>query len=604
MIFTQPLGLWLLTLIPVVVVAHLLFQRRRVRPVSSILIWKRLEATRHRRLRLRRIINRHLILQVLAILIAGLALAQPALQSAAPATGGERVLVVDTSAGMAVADDGGSRMSRARDLVLELIRNTPGDTRITVVEMAAKPRLVGTFTRDDPRLIDAVETLSASDERTDVPATLAYVETISGRRRDVAVDIVTDGAFNEPDLPLDPARHTLHNVAASSATNAGITAFAVRRSPDDSLFQLFARVANHGEASLETTVRLFDGDTVIAERAVSAPPEDGTTVTMDLAGRGSGRLTLELDVDDALAADNRAFAALSTSRSIDVALITDGNLFLESALTVHPGVDLEVHTRYSPDIDADVIVLDRRQDVPIPEGRVLAVNSTVAGIPARPLGVVEDVGGAAWSDTHPVTAGVDLGGSFFRVATPYLIGDGVVPIVQEGADVFGYAADTTSIRVVGFGFDLQRSNVPLHPGFPVLMRRSLDWLFPQGAGPESWSVSAGDTLGLATLPGTPVTVLHPDGEAYTFDDTDLSVPFDDTRSVGIYRVRRGANESAFAVNLLDAEETNPAPRFTPPVTAPPERGEVATTGRDLWRLALVPALLLILADSLFWSRRT
>ncbi len=620
MIFTQPLGLWLLGLIPVVVLAHLLFQRRRVQPVSSILIWQRLEATQRRRLWLRKVVNRHLIMQVMAVLIAALALGQPALRSATPATGDERVLVVDTSASMAVREDGRTRMSRARDTALDLIRGSARDSRVTLVEMASRPRLVGTFTRDDPRLVDAVETLSSSDERTDVPATLEYVETIAGSAggRDIPVEIVTDGAFDEPDLALDAERHTIHNVAASDgatagsatdaragepAANAGITAFEIRRSPDDTLFQLFARVANHGEAALETTVRLLDGETVIAERAVAVAAQSSAAVNMDLAGRGSGRLALHLDVDDAISADNRASAALSTSRSMDVALITEGNHFLESALLVHPGVDLEIYPRYSPEIEADVIVLDRRREVPIPEGRVLALNSTVAGVAARPMGLVENVGSAAWSDTHPVTAGVDLGGTFFRVATPYLIGEGITPVLQEGANVFGYASDTLTMRMVGFGFDLERSNVPLHPGFPILIRRSLEWLFPQGAQTESWSVAAGDTVDLASLPGTPVTVLHPTGEVYTFDDTDLSVPFQDTRSVGIYGVRRGTAESAFAVNLLSPQETNPAPRFAAPAAPPAQSEEAEGTGRDLWRLALLLAVLLVLADSLLWSRR-
>ena len=620
MIFTQPLGLWLLGLIPVVVLAHLLFQRRRVQPVSSILIWRRLEATQRRRLWLRKVMNRHLILQVLAVLVAALALSQPALRSATPAIGDERILVVDTSASMAVREAGDSRMSRARTTALELIRSAAREARITLVEMAARPRLVGTFTSDDPRLVDAVETLSPSDERTDLRAALEYVGTIAGAagERDIPVEIVTDGAFDEPDSALDPERHTIHDVAAAadatagSATdarngegsaNAGITAFEIRRSPDDTLFQLFARVANHDENPLDSTVRLLDGETVIAERAVAVAARSSATVNMDLAGRGSGRLVLHLDVEDAISADNRAFAALSTSRSMDVALITEGNHFLESALLVHPSVDLEIYPRYSPEIDADVIVLDRRREVPIPEGRVLALNSTVAGVAARPMGLIENVGSAAWSDTHPVTAGIDLGGTFFRVATPYLIGEGVTPVLQQGANVFGYASDTSSIRVVGFGFDLERSNVPLHPGFPVLMRRSLEWLFPQGAGTESWSVPAGDTVDLETLPGTPVTVLHPTGEVYTFDDAALSIPFNDTRSVGIYGVRRGAAESAFAVNLLDPQETNPAPRYAAPAAPPRQGGETEGTGRDLRRLVLLLAVLLVLADTVLWSRR-
>jgi len=107
------------------------------------------------------------------------------------------------------------------------------------------------------------------------------------------------------------------------------------------------------------------------------------------------------------------------------------------------------------------------------------------------------------------------------------------------------------------------------------------------------------------VPGAPLLVRDPRGQEFRFDGVTLSVPFRETGHAGIYRVRRGAEESLFAVNLLSEEESNLLPRFTAADTT--ESARVAAErapGRELWRLVLVLAALLVLGDSLLWSRRT
>ena len=204
MIITQTLGLWLLALVPIIVLAHLLFQRRRVQPVSSIMIWKRLGASKRRRLWIKRVLNWHLLLQVLAVILAALALSQPTLRSSLPTAADHRVLLVDTSASMAARDSSGLRIAAARRTAVEIVRGSSRATEFTLIEMGASPRLVGTFDRGDPRLIDAIETVSATDEATDIVEALDFVETITREERSAAVEIITDAAFAPAESCLRP----------------------------------------------------------------------------------------------------------------------------------------------------------------------------------------------------------------------------------------------------------------------------------------------------------------------------------------------------------------------------------------------------------------
>jgi hypothetical protein len=618
MMITNAAGLWLLSLVPLIVLAHLLFQRRRVEQVSSLLVWRRLEETRRKRLWLRRVLNRHLILQVLAVVLAAVALAQPTLPGAQATGAAEQIIIVDAGASMDAVDAQGRRMERARARARQLIRAAPRTGRITLIRMGAEPRIIGRFAPEDPRGIDAVESLSAGDEQSGVEEALRLADRLGGGREDVKIHLVTDAAFADAGGLYDPDRHLLHAVGAP-AENVGITAFRVRRSPDDGAFQLFARLENRAAREFTGTLRLIMGERVVGERSVSAAPGEGSTLSLTIREVEAGSLRLEIDPDtlgdwDALENDNRAFAVLSRREDLRVALISSGNHFLASALGVHPRVQLSRYPRYSPSIEADVLVLDRQEEVPVVEGRVLAVRSTVAGVPARPAGFIENVGSLAWSDTHPVTSDLDMTGTFLRAAQPYILGEGPTPILERGPHVIGYAYEGLRVRLVGFGFDLQRSNVPLHPGFPILVRRSLDWLFPEernegggGAAPAAGTgreIPAGMPISLSTLPGRSLEVHQPSGEVSRLSAAALRVTFNETAAAGIYRVVDGDRERRFVANLTSVEETDLRPRFEATPADMEEAGTVPGTGRELWPLFLLPLLVIILIDSLLWSRRT
>jgi len=614
---TNPFGLWLLALVPVIVLAHLLLQRRRVEPVSSLIVWRRLAPARRTRFWLRRALNRHLILQVLALFFAAIALAQPTIPAATSTGTQEQIIIVDASASMDAVDAEGNRMERARSRTRRLLRDAPANARVTLIRMGAQPRIVAQSGPDDPRMVDAVESLSPGDEGTGVEAALRLANTVAGGRSTAEIHMVSDTAFDDAGGVYDPKRHRVHQVGVA-APNVGISAFRIRRTPDDSAFQLFARVENRSERRFQGTLRLSIDGSLAAEEELLASAGAGASLSLTLRDVETATLRLEideaaLDGNDALSRDNRAFAVLSPEADIRVALISEGNHFLESALAVHPRVQLTRYPRYAPSsIAADVIVLDRQENVPIVEGRVLAIRGTVAGVATRPAGFIENIGDMAWSDTHPVTRGMDMTGAFLRAAQPYLIGEGVTPILERGPHVLGYAAEGSAVRIVGFGFDLERSNIPLNPGFPILMRRSLDWLFPEARSslptPSSEAgtgrhIAAGTTIALQTVPGREIEVRQPMGEVFRIQSDTLTTPFNQTEQAGVYTVRDGERERRFAANLTNVGETDLRPRFQTESTAREPAAESSGSGRELRRIALLIAALLVLLDSLLWSSR-
>src|ERR687884_2335623 len=104
MTFLLPLGLLALLILPIIIVLHLLRERRRRVAVPSLLHWlnipRRPEGERIRRLPLT-------LLLLLHLLVAGLlalALAQPQLAGALGGASRQFAIVIDTSTSMAARD--------------------------------------------------------------------------------------------------------------------------------------------------------------------------------------------------------------------------------------------------------------------------------------------------------------------------------------------------------------------------------------------------------------------------------------------------------------------------------------------------------------------
>src|SRR5437879_8135346 len=111
-LFQEPSGLWFLLALPVIFILYLIQSRYRPRVVASLLLWKRMARDLEAEAAWRRPRwDLLLALQLMVALLAGLALARPAVLS----SGGQRLVVVlDTSASMAARDVQPTRFAGAR----------------------------------------------------------------------------------------------------------------------------------------------------------------------------------------------------------------------------------------------------------------------------------------------------------------------------------------------------------------------------------------------------------------------------------------------------------------------------------------------------------
>jgi len=105
-----------------------------------------------------------------------------------------------------------------------------------------------------------------------------------------------------------------------------------------------------------------------------------------------------------------------------------------------------------------------------------------------------------------------------------------------------------------------------------------------------------------------VEIVTPDGTTATreIDTTRRELVFGDTTKQGIYTVKAGTNNFSFAVNLLDAAESDTAPRSELQI------GEYAKTAAsvmrqaslEFWRWIALAGLLICLFEWWFYHKRT
>ena len=610
MSFLSPLALALFGLSLPLVLLYFLKVRRRERRVSSLLLWQ--TALRDREAsaffqRLQR--DPLLILQILALLALTLALARPAVT--VMGRGAQKtVVVLDTSASMKSRDVSPSRFDAAKREAAALVSRLGEGGEVMVIEAGVQPRVVAPLGRDRDRAIAAIRDAEARDLPHRVPEAVRTARALVGSDPRAEIHVFTDGAFATGEsLDTDPRVRWIG--VGRRGNNVGITNLSVRKNYYGSFdYQAFLSLVNYTPETQTFTFTLTLGNDTIAQKSVTLEPSVRRSVVVPFSHTGGGTLVARLRIDDDLDADNVAYAVLPPPRKISVLLVSPGNLFLEKVLKTDPQVTLEVRTpdQYQGGMgEFDVVVLDSVTTPRVGPGRFVFVNGVPADVPLEVLGRMERPTIMDWDRQHPVMRHVD----FSKVAIedairmrPLAAGR---PLVEAVGGTLIYALEETNRKAVFVGFDLFKSDFPLRVAFPVILSNSLRWLHPAGLDQTSYQLATGQPILLPVEHGvSTVTVTTPSGRTVQGQVTRGVVSFTDTDEVGLYTLTTSRGQTQIAVNLMNAEESDNAPR---PLPAPTASAQAAATPvpiqRELWPLLVMVAVLLLCAEGLlYWRRQT
>ena len=608
-----PAALVALLAIPLLIALHLLRPRRRRVVLSTTTLWHEALKDREPRVGLRTLLrNLSLLLLLASALALALALAGP--QWLTRASGrADTVLVLDVSASMKTRSGSGrTRFDLALAEAANIVDGLPREGRMLVMTSGHKALLRTGFEADRDALRRALAQIRPGDEAGRPREALALALSLLRGRGEGRIYFLTDGAFDPGVDPGSP--QVVFRVVGGPARNVAITRFDFRQElAAEDRFQVLMTVRNYTDAAVVVPASVSLDERVLFRRSLALAARAEETLVLAFAGHARGQATGRIEVDDDLAADNQAFAAVNAEDPLRVLLFTRGNFYLESVLEAMPGLEL-VQRDWSPAEDIarlalnyDVVVFDGVAAPQLPPGNFLLVNAVAPGLPFSDSGRLVRPGTLVRGPSA-LMGDADLTAVRIDQARRVVIdkpAPGLQRLIWSKETDLALALLDDRRKLVYLGFDLARSNFPLQAAFPLFFTRSLEWLRPRGDGFVSTHMAAGSTRTIA-LPASETRVIMrmPSGKSETLEAEGSPLLFDATANAGIYEYTVGDVSRYFAVSLTDARESDVNSRRAPIGRHEETRpaGNTAQALVPLWPQLLVLALILLALEWFVWTR--
>ncbi|MEM7033297.1 MAG: VWA domain-containing protein [Chloroflexota bacterium] len=481
-----PAALGFIALAIPIIIFYMLRLRRQPMPISSLLLWQRVledQAANAPWQRLRR--NLLLLLQLLLLALLVLALARP-FREVEASVQGNLILLIDASASMQATDVAPSRLEVAKTQALDIVQTLRPDdvVNLIVVEDVPRPVLVSEVGLDRNAIETAIRDIEPTNTIANWETALALAAANATTQGNATVVILSDGAIPTapPILPV-PVQWRSVGVGAN---NQAIVALATREGRDGP--QLFAQIANFAPDPVDLLIEIRVDEQLFDARNLSlAPYPEGTTgLTFTQLPEDTrfieARLTYpNLSAQDDLALDNVAW---TTRQQTDgrVLLVSNGNLFLERALSLVPGITVAqvAPDNYVIESEFSLTVFDRVVPDAVPEGNVLFIAPPTSTSLFTVQGTFSNtVQTGRIRREHPVIGLADFSNLHIAQA------QGIEPpiwgttLLNSAGGPLILAGDVEDRRVAIISFDLLKSDLPLQIDFPILTANLTRWFLDQ-----------------------------------------------------------------------------------------------------------------------------
>ena len=500
MTFTNlALGEFLALLLPlavVVIVLYLYDRSRRQRVVSTLRFWP--PEAKRRRLMRRKKIRQPLsfVLQLLALLLLVLAIADPRFRGDEPPR--HHVVLLDASAWMRTVSgaSGVALMDAARQATLAYLRAIPLHDPVMVVRADGNPGSLTGFTTDRRHLAqvirdldpgwtaldlqaavelaaDALELAVGNLSRADGSAALGEVAYIGNGR------LASDAAG-----AADPGRLPFFRYirVGEEIGDRGIRSLAARRTPDDpTRWEVSVELISNNveEHTLQTEFRFANRRLTTEE--IRLPAGGRREISFLLRAHSAGPLEVVLHPTDPFPANDHARINIPAFSPKHVSVYSDQPSALGALLTASPHLQPEFHQPKNYDVDrqrGDLTVFDRFVPRQLPRGDTIFFDPPGRDSPITVSRVARNVRISNWSSSHPLAKGLRNRDVILTRASIFEPGPDDLTIAECSAGPIIVARSFEGSRQVFFGFHPLRAGLEKHLATPLLFANALAWLLP------------------------------------------------------------------------------------------------------------------------------
>ncbi len=484
----NPQGLWLLGLLAPLVALYILKVRRQKVTVASTWLWQAaardlLAKSPWQRLRARLL----LLLEALALLALGLALARPAL-SGATIDAEHLALVIDTSASMQASSNGETRLAAAKAAAVRVLSALPPGADALLVAAGSEPRVVGPAERDLSRVKSRLAALESGGVEGHLERAIALAsEQLAQRAGNRRIVVFSDE--NGLAAPLPATRVPLSVVKVGEPVdNTAIVRVDVGRAPPSpgssrkaDRVEVFAELASFAQVPRDifVTLKQRNSPTVLASRKLRLEPGQKSPVVLGFeaaeSDAGTG-LIVELSPHDALPVDDVAYGRVPPSRKL-VAVMSPAReaAWFERALLADPELELlgvPLAELLTSGIDDDaLVVVSKACPAELPGADFVILDPPPGpchgALVGKPL---EGPVVTSWERTDPRLRFITLDGVAIAKASSLEPPSAQSLLVKgrEGALI----VDVSEAGRTGtlLGFDVGESNWPLRASFVLFVR--------------------------------------------------------------------------------------------------------------------------------------
>ena len=581
--FLNPIALYGLFALPLLLLPYLLRRRPRRYVFSSLFIFAAMGAAPTARpwgrLRLPLIFFLQLLLLALMVLAVGepVFLARPS----------KVAMVLDNSASMQALEESKSRFVLAQEKASAIFAELGSGAVLDLYLTAPRLERFGGAHFSPFEAARALRGLKPVDVS---EAPLDYNEAL-GR---LAQEQKYDRVYLITDRPARGQSATARVLTVGQPrANFAITSFAVHHgSLADPRLSASAEVANFSANDARVKITLRGGGAPLGTRELAIAAGASAGVSFD-GLPVHPFFEAQIDAADALVLDNRSFAVASTTKKLRILAVSPRPQELTSLRAI-TGVELDIvapgdyensdRSRYGLEIFhfAAPAALPRT-----PAMFILPPNQSEL-VDLREPAASPTVSG--WREGHPLTRYVNFALFRPRYARPLTAQTPGESIVQSEQGSLVFATMKHGVRYLVLGFDpfpfLGQENLPMS----VFTVNMIDWFF-------AFSGERGKATGepipvSAAQPGD--RIITPVGETFSLPPGATAFPA--TRYQGIYQLMRQSEKRLVAVNLRDVNESDLRQPAAIELGGASDARSSQSTLVPFWPYFLLAALLLLLLE--------
>ncbi|RIW37384.1 VWA domain-containing protein [Bacillus salacetis] len=595
--FLTPAYFWLTGFLAVLILFYLFRKQFTEKEISSTLLWDQLiqewKANRWWKKLQRHIL---LLLQILIVCFLILALAQPFL-SGKGINGDHVVAVIDTSASMQADEGERTRFEEAKAEVLTMVDSLGSGQQMSLLTAGKVPQLIFSNESEKQRMKSAISELVPSHQEDSMVQAAGYASSLI-QEGEGEIHLYTDSLTEEEieEVPFSN-KVVVHNIG-EQRDNLSLKSFGVAKT--DGGINGVLTVGNENKEDQTVTVRI-EGREGTVKKSIEVKAEETEMLSVEGLGE-SDYYEAILENEDAYEADNRVSAFLGGQSETTVYLAGKANPFLEKVLPLlgHEPVvlsqDEDGKRDYPQDRNALYILSGIKQEN-WPDGPKLILAPAEGGS-FSVNGKVEAGEELKSTASSPLLRYVDMEQVFLQSRFPYENKD-LEPLVLSGDNPVISTGSFEGSPLVLIGFDLQDSDWPLQPGFPIFMKNALEFLQQENqslgyAAPDekiqmTFSADAQSAEVIQANDGKTVTDLKVDSDT-------ISAPGDP----GVYQVKEststGTRDRYLAVLLPEKEQSIATEQSFSIGSSNTANQEETQSIHPLWKWAALFAFILLIME--------